>query len=219
MAEPQKKAELLNATVLDTYLAALLNGDRAQCKQIVDDLLKTNIDIKDLYTGLFQNSLYRVGELWEKNIISVASEHIATAITEGLLSLLYPRIFAAEHCGKKAIISCTANEWHQVGGKMVADIFELNGWDTDFLGANTPTADLIRHIDQVKPDILGLSLSLYANIEVLLKTVETVRANFRDLDIFCGGQAFRWGGRDRIKQIVRTHYIPSLHALEKSILD
>lgn len=209
---------MLDEQQFNLYLAALLNGDRRQCQEIVKNLLETDIDIKDLYTQLFQDSLYRVGELWESNIISVATEHIATAITEGLLNLLYPRIFAAEHCGKKAIVSCTASEWHQVGGKMAADIFELNGWDTHFLGANTPTNDLIVHIDQFKPDILGLSLSLSANVPMLLKTVEAIRANYQGLDIFFGGQAFRWGGEDKIKQIAGTQYIPSLHVLERTLL-
>jgi MerR family transcriptional regulator, light-induced transcriptional regulator len=215
----KRKAGMVDEKVFALYLEALLKGNRSQCGQLVDRLLEADIDIKDLYTGLFQDSLYRVGELWENNTISVATEHVATAITEGLLSRLYPRIFAAEHCGKKAVISCVANEWHQIGGKMVADIFELNGWDTDFIGANTPVDDLVRHIDLVSPDVLGLSLSLYSNMEVLLQTIATIRSHFRELHIFCGGQAFRWGGLEKLRQITGTEYIPSLHVLEQTLVN
>lgn len=208
---------MLDEQLFHRYLAALLAGDRKECGRLVGDLLNSEIDIKDLYTGLFQKSLYRVGELWEENRISVATEHIATAITEGLLTQLYPRIFATDHCGKKAIITCMVNEYHQVGGKMVADIFELNGWDTNFLGANISLDELLAQIDHIKPDIVGLSLSLSANINQLLRAAEGVRASFPQLDIFCGGQAFRWGGQEKISHLPGALYIPTLHALESTI--
>ena len=101
---------------------------------------ETYESVYPFYNNLFQKSLYRVGELWESNRISVAKEHLATAITEGLLNLVYPKLFEPEQYrkGRTILISCTANEFHQIGGKMVADVCELNGWDSHFLGANTP---------------------------------------------------------------------------------
>ncbi|MBV5326804.1 MAG: cobalamin-dependent protein, partial [Chlorobium sp.] len=113
---------------------------------------------------LFQKSMYRVGELWEINEISVAREHLATTITESMLSITYPHLFTGLQSAKKAIISCTANEYHQLGGKMVADIFELHGWDTHFLGVNTPINELLACIDEIKPDLIGLSLAVYFNV-------------------------------------------------------
>lgn len=203
--------------VYNTYLSHLIDGDKATCHQIVKDLLATGIEIKDLYTNLFQRSLYQIGELWEFNRISVAVEHIATAITENLLILIYPTIFASEHIGKKAIIACVANEFHQVGAKMVADIFELNRWDGYFVGSNTPTNDLMQLIDEKKPDILGLSLSIYFNMTSLLQVIEKVRTPYPQLDIFVGGQAFRWGGTDIVNKYPNVTYIPSLQKLETTI--
>lgn len=210
---------MINDTLYKQYLASLLKGDRATCRSVVTDLTQTQIEIKDIYTHLFQRSLYEVGEMWETNKISVATEHLATAITDGLLSLVYPQIFAAEHTGNKAVITCTANEWHQIGGKMAADIFELNGWDGHFLGANTPMEDLLQYVQDVRPDVLGLSLSIYSNLPKLIETAQTLRTEFNDLDIFCGGQAFRWGGKDEVLRIPRTVLIPGLNELEKTICE
>jgi methanogenic corrinoid protein MtbC1 len=182
-------------------------------------LVDQGIAIKTLYTDLFQKSLYRVGELWERNRISVAREHLVTAVTEGLLSLTYPILFAAgrQKPKKKIIISCAANEFHQIGGKMVADICELNGCDTHFLGANTPVDQMLSHIQDAKPDLVGLSLSVYFNITSLKKGIEAIRSNFTNLDIFVGGQAFQWNGADGVKQYPATEYIPNLDDLEKTI--
>jgi methanogenic corrinoid protein MtbC1 len=199
------------------YLKALLAGEKRQCIEMVNRLLQEQVSLHDLYIQLFQRALYRVGELWEQNRISVAVEHMATAITESLLTLVYPLIFSAEHIGRKAVVSCVASEYHQIGGKMAADIFELNGWDGYFLGANTPPEELLRLIQQKKPDVLGLSLSVYFNMDSLCSVLDLVRSSFPDLPVVVGGQAFRWGGREKIEQYPSVTLIPTLGELESFI--
>lgn len=199
------------------YLESLLGGDKAQCHAIIQELVEKRIDIREIYLEYFQRSLYRVGELWETNKISVATEHLATAITEGLLSILYPQLFSADHIDKKAVVSCVVNEYHQIGGKMVADIFELNGWDSHFLGANTPLVDLLKFIQDMKPDVLALSLSISSNLPKLLETSKAIRNNFNHLDIIFGGQAFRWAEHKSMLELSGTQYISSLSELEKTI--
>lgn len=199
------------------YLKVLLAGKRKRCRDIVQHLLDAHIELKTLFTDLFQRSMYEVGELWENNRITVANEHLATSITESLLNLAYPVLFAADSIGKKAVISCSANEFHQVGAKMVADIFELNGWDGHFLGANLPPEDMARFIQKVQPDVVGLSLSILANLDHLKRGIEVLRTDFPKLDLLVGGQAFRWGGIDAIKRYPGTEYIQSLEDLEKMI--
>jgi len=162
---------MIDSTFYQEYLEALLQGRRADCGRRVQQLLDQDIDIKNLYTDLFQKSLYEVGRLWELNRISVAREHLVTAITEGLLGLVYPRLFDSDRppASRKVVISCAANEYHQIGGKMVADVFEMNGWESHFLGANTPIDQMLAHIGDTKPDLVGLSLSVYFNLAPLKK--------------------------------------------------
>jgi methanogenic corrinoid protein MtbC1 len=208
---------MIDERLYQNYLTALLDGNRLKCHDIVQKLLDQKIDLKTLYADLFQRSMYGVGELWENNRITIANEHLATAITESLLNLAYPFLFATERIGRKVVISCTANEFHQVGGKMVADIFELNGWDGHFLGANLPPEEMARFIQEVQPDVVGLSLSILANLDNLKRGIEVVMTDFPGLDLLIGGQAFRWGGIDVIKEYPGTEYISSLDELENLI--
>jgi len=201
--------------IFNEYLEALIRGDRHRCRALVEEMLQDNIDIKDLYVGIFQRSLYRVGELWECNQLTVAREHMATAITESLLPLAYQTIFSAPHCGRKAIVACAANEHHQLGGKMVADILELNAWDGYFLGAGTPANDLLSFVDEKKPDMLCLSLSIYAGMPGLIKLLERVRGEFAELPVLVGGQAFRWGGVDLVTAYSGVRHVSSIFELEQ----
>lgn len=208
---------MITEKLYQTYLKALLEGDKRECLGIVKTLLDNKIAIRDLYVELFQKSMYKVGDLWELNQISVAREHLVTATTENLLSATYPYLFTGEQTAKKAIISCTANEYHQLGGKMVADIFELHGWDAHFLGANTPSAELVSLIDDIKPDLVGLSLAVYFNLPSLKSALDAVRGDFPNLDILVGGHAFAHGGTDLLKKYTGTNYLESLSQLEENL--
>lgn len=212
---------MITDALYQKYLALLLNGKRKDCTRIVHQLLDQGIDIRKLYTDLFQKSLYEIGRMWEYNRISVAREHLVTAITEGLMNLIYPRLFEKATADslneRKVIISCAANEFHQIGGKMVADIFELNGWDSHFLGANTPVDQMLAYIQEENPDLLGLSVSVYFNMPALKTSIEAIRSDFKNLDILVGGHAFTWGETHMIKQYNAPHYVSSLDELHTLI--
>ncbi len=210
---------MLNEELYQEYLKALLAGRHKECREKVQMLIHKGMGIKDLYTDLFQRSMYEVGELWENNRITVAREHLATSITDSLLNLVYPSLFATARTGKKAVVSCSVNEYHQIGAKMVADIFELHGWDGHFLGANTPAEDMVRFIHEVKPHVVGLSLSLLSNLDRLKHHIEVIRADFPQMDLLVGGQAFRWGGLEAVRSYGGTQYIPNLERLETTLAE
>lgn len=171
------------------YLSALLDGDKAECTRIVNTLLENNTDIKEIYTKLFQRSMYRIGHLWESNRSSIAEEHIATKITESLLNLVYPRIMETPRNGKKIVITCVDKEFHEIGPRIVSDFFELNGWESIFLGANTPANEVLNIIKDKQPDLVGISNSFYINVLRLVKMIELIIGEFPDQEIIVGGQA------------------------------
>ena len=211
---------MITEQLYQKYFNFLLKGKRKECTKIVQYLLNQDIDIQILYIDLFQKSLYEVGELWEYNKISVAKEHLVTAITEGLINLVYPKLFENETAliNKSVVISCSANEFHQIGGKMVADVFELHGWDSHFLGANTPVNNMLEYIQDEKPDLVGLSVSVFFNMTSLKTGIEAIKSNFPNMDIFVGGQAFNWGGSEIIKNFTNTDYIPSIQELSTALI-
>lgn len=203
--------------IYQQYFSALLSGKRLVCSDIAEKTVKNMIPVKDLYVSLFQRSLYQVGELWEHNRISVAAEHMATSITEGLMNRIYPDIVSEKRIGKKVLISAVENEQHQVGAKMVADMFEMKGWDAFYLGAGTPVHELIRFAQETKPDIIGLSLSVYFHMEELEKMIAGIRQHFPHIQILVGGQAFRHGIPSWLTSQPKVMVVSSLNELEKMI--
>jgi methanogenic corrinoid protein MtbC1 len=179
--------------------------------------LRENPSIKDLYEEVFKAALYEVGRLWETNKITVATEHMATAITEGILNELFDEIIPKKKLNKKVVVACVENEQHQVGIKMVADVFEMKGWESFFLGSGVPTNELIRFIHSTMPDILAVSLSVYFNYSSFLKMMRSLQIEFPNLQIIIGGQAFTRVSHDALLRLGNVVLLPDLYLLEKFI--
>ena len=209
---------VITATVYQRYLAALLAGERAECTRIVQDLVAAGVGLKELYVQLFQRALYQVGELWEHQRISVAVEHLATAVTERMLTLVQTQAFSGPPRDRTIIVACVADEYHQLGGRMIADFCELRGWRGYFLGANTPLPDLLKLIGERRPNLLGLSLSIYFNLPALLQALDAVTGRYPDLPVLVGGQAFHWGGLAAVQGYPNVSHIASLAELEERLL-
>jgi methanogenic corrinoid protein MtbC1 len=207
----------VKALIASDFLENLLKGNRANCSTIVKQYLALNPSIMDLYEEILKVSLYTVGLLWESNRISVATEHLATAIVEGILNEFFEQIISKKRYNKKVIVSCVENEQHQVGIKMVADVFEMNGWESFFLGTGIPTNELIKFIHEVKPDLLAISLSVYFNYTNLLRMLKTLKNEFPTLQIIVGGQAFNRSSNSTIVGMENVVLLSDLYLLDKFI--
>jgi len=196
------------------FLDALILGNHSVCSELAHTYLTNQTSIKELYENIITKALYDVGELWEFNKISVATEHMASAIVESILNQLYFELISKEKKNKTVIAACVENEFHQIGIKMISDIFEMNGWNALFLGSNTPTSELISFIKIKNPDLLAISLSLYFNLPVLEKMIEKVRKEFPELPILVGGQAFLHGGQDVLLKYENVVFRPDLNSAE-----
>lgn len=199
------------------YLKHMLSGDRKACSEVYHHYLVENKSIADLYEEVFKPSLYQVGELWEHNKISVAEEHLATAITERMMNELYDDVLSTTTVPKKIVLTCVEHEQHQVGIKMVADVFEMHGWESFFLGTGIPLPELLRYIEEVDPDVIALSLSIYFNYQHFIDSVKVLKERFPTKPLLVGGQALRYVDKDKLDAIGGIVYLKDLYAIEQFI--
>ncbi|WP_448206577.1 cobalamin B12-binding domain-containing protein [Azospirillum sp. sgz302134] len=175
------------------YLDALLAGDRRSAAALVLDRVEVGMAVADVYLHVFQPTLREVGRLWQIGAITVAHEHFATAATQAVMGQLYPRIFAAERRGRAMVATCVSGELHEVGIRMVADFFEMHGWDTYYLGANTPARSIVQAVRERDAQVLAVSATITAHVGAVTDLIAAVRAELGDtrpLHVLVGGYPF-----------------------------
>lgn len=175
------------------YVEALLAGDRRRASALVVDAAEGGAPIRDLYVHVFQPAQYEVGRLWQQNVISVAQEHFCSASTQMVMSQLYSRVFGASRRGLRLVATCVQGNLHEIGARFVADFFEMDGWDSYYLGANMPTEHVLRDVAERRADLVAISATLFDHVEGVRQLVAALRGDpaTRGTAILVGGHPFR----------------------------
>jgi len=190
--EPEPAQQEMNLAQ-QVYMQSALQGNRRAALGIALELFNEGHPIQSIYTDILQRTLYEIGAQWETNRISVAEEHMATAITQFVIAQLYQRMQpAVQDCGR-VVITGVQGELHQVGANMVADVLEEMGWDVRFLGTNMPHAGILRVVEEHRPQLLGISATMLFNVPQVRTLIQEVRTKFGSETprIVVGGSAFR----------------------------
>jgi methanogenic corrinoid protein MtbC1 len=179
--------------VQKAFLSSLLEGKSEECMDLADRHVRESKDLPGFFLDVIQPSLYEVGCLWEGGEISVAQEHLATSISGRVLAALYPRFVLGKKTKGKAVVTTVSEEFHELGAWMVSDLLALDGWDVSYLGANTPTPDLMDLLSRLKPDLLALSSAMPFNLIRVEEVIEMTRAReeLEGIRIMVGGRIFR----------------------------
>lgn len=178
---------------IDEFLDYLINMDIDRAYQYVNSRIDEGIPITDLYINLFQPTLYRVGELWQQRVITVAKEHYITAAIQHIIGKLYPLLFKNRKSGINTITAvCAGNEMHEIGMRMIVDFFEISGWDSYFLGSNIPIDNVVEHLNNHPTNILAISATTSAHLIDVKKLVKAVKNNLSTshIKIIVGGKVF-----------------------------
>lgn len=201
------------------YFNSLIEGNKSKCSLIISDLIEEGIKPKEIYTELFQKSMYQVGRMWDNCKINIANEHLATTITESMINIIYPVINKIPKNGKKAIIACIDKEFHNLGAKIISDFFEINGWNTFYLGANMPVNDFLKMIEEKQPQIIGLSFNFYMNLPRLIKFIEAIKEKFPEQKIIVGGQGFNNEDNSILSKYENVYFIDNIDVLENFLIN
>jgi methanogenic corrinoid protein MtbC1 len=180
------------AALCAAYLRAQLGGNRREAVRVIlEDGLERGLSCRDVH-AVIQRAQQEIGRLWLEDRITVAQEHMATAISQVVTSHVYQYAEAALPNGKKVMVACVEGELHDFPARLVADALDLAGFDVRFLGANVPTPHLIGMLDEVAPDLLVLSVTMTFNLPALRKAVAGARERQPGLRLAVGGGACAW---------------------------
>jgi methanogenic corrinoid protein MtbC1 len=181
------------AEIRARYLAAQLRGDRREAVRIVMvEGLERGLSIRDLSEGVVGEAQREIGEKWQRNEVTIAEEHMATAISNLALAQLYERAEPAPRNGKKILVACVEGELHELPARLVADALDTAGFSVRFLGASVPTRTLLDMVGKYAPDLVALSATMSFHGAALRDAVASLRAAHSSVPIAVGGGACLW---------------------------
>ena len=147
------------------------------------------IPIETLYAAVIAPAMWRIGCLWEEGAITVADEHLATAITHRVMASAYGASFArAGSRSGRILLAAVEGQQHALGLRMAADVLELAGYEVIYLGADVPLDALLAAVGARRPDVVGLSATTAPAPSSLPTAISRLRQSFPETPILLGGQ-------------------------------
>ena len=176
----------------DGYLGALLASDITGAREVLDSAIAAGMPVRRIYLDVLQPTLYEIGRRWSHAEISIAQEHLATAATQSAMARLAEALSDGPRRVRPgtAVVACVSDELHAVGGRMVADFLEADGWTVVFLGQLTPGTDLAALAAEQGATLVALSAALPERVPQVAEACAALRGLDPAPFVLVGGQAF-----------------------------
>ena len=141
-------------------------------------------------------ALYNIDTCPKTDPGCIWKEHLKTGIVRTIVEGIYPYVIKLgrkqERVNKKIILVNPEKEYHELGLRMISDFFQINGYETIFVGTNTPRSQIYEAIRSEKPDYIAISVTDYYLIFEAKKIIEGIKENCKkDIKVILGGQAFK----------------------------
>ncbi len=172
------------------YLLAILEGDRLAASEVVLDAARA-IPVRRIYTHVLVPVQCELGRLWHACELNVAEEHFATATTAMVMAQLQPHAVRKPRDGRCLLAVCVEGDMHDLGVRMLADFFEMDGWRVVCLGASVPSGDIAAAADFFHAHLVAISASLPTHLERVHETIELLKESSSPPRTMLGGHVFR----------------------------
>jgi methanogenic corrinoid protein MtbC1 len=178
--------------VLERYLNALLDGNRIECRSIIEEVLQTGNPANRVYMDIIWPIMIETDRLYRQGQIDSAQEAFASRINRTIVGQLQNKLPRRAGKNKKVAVCTATNEKAELGGQMIADLFESDGWEARFLGGSVYGDDIMTFIHAFRPDILliyGIDGKDAPGIRQLIDSIRNINA-FPEMRIMLSGGVF-----------------------------
>jgi methanogenic corrinoid protein MtbC1 len=174
------------------YSTAIEEGSFYAARAGVHEALNAGVSGAEVFARVIAPAMYRIGEQWERAKLTAADEHLATGISNRIIGEVYGAL-AVEMPGsrERVIVAAVEGDLHVMGLRMVADVLEGAGFETLYLGADTPLEDLVSAVLRHHPGVLALGGTAPWSGNGLVTTIKAIRAAAPSLPIVLGGAQAR----------------------------
>jgi len=172
------------------YGDVLRVADGAGAQRVVEEALAAGLTPAAVQSLVIEPALVRIGELWETNAITVADEHLATAISQSVLIKLFDALSGSRaRSRERVLLAAVEGQQHVLGLRMIADVLEGAGFDVLFLGADVPVGALARFAAERQPAVTGLAFGMSVGVGALAESIHAVHEACPATRIMLGGRA------------------------------
>lgn len=165
--------------IREEFQKKMLSRDKTGCAKLVLESLESGaLSVVELYEGVLGPSLSSISGNNEEQEIRIWDEHMRSGTVRMAIELSYPYIVKKDTVhsdSPRAMIFCIEEEYHELGARMTTDFLTLLGFDSYFIGANTPSEEAVDAVLELKPALVCISVSNFYNLVKVQEAIDALK--------------------------------------------
>ena len=166
----------------------LTEGNIQDCIKIYEEYTKI-FNTSDFFDRILKPVMYKIGDDWHNNKISIATEHVASNIAQTLVKIIIDKVSGTGN-KKKVLICVPLGEEHHLGCDVLETYLTIKGFKVYNVGTSIPTESILSFIENNKPDVVLISITLPDNIAAGQRLVRKIK-NEHSIPVLIGGFAMQ----------------------------
>ncbi|KFM18876.1 Methionine synthase protein [Marine Group I thaumarchaeote SCGC AAA799-P11] len=166
----------------------LTEGNIQDCVKIYEEYIKI-FNASDFFDKILKPTMYKIGDDWATGKISIATEHVASNVAQTLVKIIMDQVSATGN-KKTALICVPLGEEHHLGCDVLETYLSIKGFKIFNMGTSMPTESILSFIDNNKPDVVLVSITLEDNLGAGQRLVKKIKDHV-DMPVLIGGYAFQ----------------------------
>jgi MerR family transcriptional regulator, light-induced transcriptional regulator len=185
-----------DATAARLYLLHLFERQEEEAARVVLDMQERGRGTTEIYERVLAPALAEIGRMWHLREATIADEHFATGATRMIMAELRRNAPREPRIGRSCLCTAVGGDLHDLGIRMVADVFEFAGWDSECLGADMPAEEIVSALESRvtgRFDLLAVAANTMLGLRPTADLIDIVRGSSvgKGVRVLVGGLPFR----------------------------
>ncbi len=199
-------------TYYDEFKRIIESENREKALTFILDLLHHGkLSIIAIYEELLTPVLNELEETKSEDL-DIWKEHVRSSIIRTIIENCYMDVIKQRDetygvvSSKRIAVICPPEEHHHLGARMIKDYFTLLGYESIFVGSNTPQRVFIAGLKTQNLDYIAISITNPYHLISTRNTIENIREIDNRVKIIVGGNAIKKLG-DKAKVLKADYYL------------
>ncbi len=140
--------------LLERFFTALISGDRAQSRGIIDEVLSADAPADAVINRLIWPTLEHIETLHRNDQLSDVSHHYATRLLRMFADQIQLRMEQKDRRGRRVLMVCGPEEQTELQAQLATDALEADGFDVYFAGGGIANDEIIAQLGELQAQVL-----------------------------------------------------------------
>lgn len=140
--------------LLERFFNILINGHRQAARQLINQVLDSEMTVHEVYNDLLWPVLEQIQKLYRNDQMTELAHHYATRLMRSLADQLQLRLEQSPRNGRRTLVLCGPDEPEELACQMAADLLESEGFEVFFGGGGIANDEIVEQVRSNEIDLL-----------------------------------------------------------------